>query len=238
VIIFPLAQPALSVRVGGGDYRSLNLYDHVTGTLGVNVSQANAVIVTISSGAFIVAARTNAAGLTVGNWPATVNLTIVNNGFISGRGGTGGDGGIRNGPVEPTAGGNGTAGIFCTVPCSITNNGLIQGGGGGGGGGKYSINGNGGGGGGGVGLGDGGFGFTNGGQGTFDQGGLGGDSQSSLVPAPGNGGNGGTWLDGGDGAGQAGGASGAAGGQPGKAIDFNGNTVNVTDNGTIFGEES
>jgi hypothetical protein len=238
MLIFPLVSQSESVTLSG-NFSSLNLYNHVTGTLGVDVRALNRLTVIIPSKTVITA--TAGAALTIGDWPASISLQLVNNGFISGRGGDGGLGGIRvsfSELIAPTQGSAGATAIFCTVGCAITNNGTIQGGAGGGGGGSYSINGDGGGGGGGMGGGTGGIGNLSGNGGSLIGGGAGGVAVASLA---GNGGNGGTWVDGGDGVGQTGGSSavaGATGGQPGKAIDYNSNSVSVTDNGTIYGVTS
>jgi hypothetical protein len=235
MLIFPLA-PQTEFLVVRGAFSNLNLYNYVTGTLGASLTGVTTVNILFHEETVV---SSNAGpALILGNWPATITLNIVNNGLISGRGGDGGFGGVRNEQLAPTAGTNGLTGIFCTVPCSITNNGTIQGGAGGGGGGSYSFNGDGGGGGGGMGGGVAGFGAPSGFGGTLFNGGLGGLAFAAVA---GNGGNGGTWANGGNGIGQAGGSSataGGAGGQPGKAIDFNGQAVSVVDNGTIYGVTS
>ncbi len=125
-------------------------------TLAVNAgwNQSTKVVATIGSGVYVSSNSTGTAGLTVtGSFPGGVEL--VNNGFIIGMGGSGGNG-------QPTSGG-GTSGssggiaLAVSVAVSITNSGTIGGGGGGGGGGgsgysyagKDATNGRGGGGGGG-----------------------------------------------------------------------------------------
>lgn len=104
------------------------------------------------------------------------NITVINNGIITGTGGGGGNGGRA--PPTPaggsagTAGGSGGSAVFAARPVVITNNGTLAGGGGGGGGAGGFSNGvprpeerefswrrSGGGGGGGQGLNGGAFGF-------------------------------------------------------------------------------
>ncbi len=105
-----------------------------------------AATITVDSGVYIWSDNTSVAGMTIdGSWPG--GITLVNNGFIIGRGGDGGYLGNAN------AGG---PAISLGTSVSITNNSYIAGGGGGGGAGSW------GGGGGGAGGGSGG-GFSGGG---------------------------------------------------------------------------
>jgi hypothetical protein len=106
-----------------------------------------AATITINSGVYIYSTSTGTAGMTIdGSWPSGV--TVINNGFILGCGGTGG----MN--AAGSAGGNA---ISLGTSVTITNNSYIAGGGGGGGsgaavlGGTSSYAGGGGGAGGGAG---------------------------------------------------------------------------------------
>lgn len=100
--------------------------------------------ITVAAGVYIYSTNTSTAGLTIdGSWPGGVSL--INNGFIMGKGGKGG--------LISVGGAGGTA-ISLGTNVSITNNNYIGGGGGGGGGADVS------GGGGGAGGGDAGNGST------------------------------------------------------------------------------
>jgi hypothetical protein len=121
-----------------------------TWLIGQGWDQVKAVVFTIASGVYVWSNNNTVAALnTGGTYPG--GLTIINNGFIIGRGG---NGGTSTGAalVSPTVGG---PAINLTVPVSIDNtNGYIGGGGGGGGYGMTTAtNGPGGGGGAGGGLG-------------------------------------------------------------------------------------
>lgn len=88
------------------------------------------VVATINSGIYVSSNSTGTPGLTVnGSFPGGVEL--VNNGFIIGMGGAGGQGRLGTGLVGSSGGGA----LSVSTPISITNNGTIGGGGGGGGGG-------------------------------------------------------------------------------------------------------
>jgi hypothetical protein len=104
--------------------------------------------ITIASGVYIWSNTAGTPALTTGS-PWAGGLTIINNGFIIGRGGNGATG--RN-----TAGASGSVGISLGVSCSITNNNYICGGGGGG---STNDGNQGGGGGGGAGGANGGNGY-------------------------------------------------------------------------------
>ena len=100
------------------------------------------VVVTISSGVYIWSDDISVGGLTI---PSSMNglVTIINNGYIIGRGGNGGNGNSGSGQNGGAAISNAATGV------SITNasGAFIAGGGGGGGGGTYSGGGGGAGGG-------------------------------------------------------------------------------------------
>lgn len=66
--------------------------------------------------------------LTTGDWPSGVTLQVVNNGYIVGAGGRGGD--IV---LNLTNGQSGDDGMTASYPITVENNGTIAGGGGGGG---------------------------------------------------------------------------------------------------------
>lgn len=106
---------------------------------------SSAAVITINSGAYVYSTSTGTPGLTIdGSWPAGV--TLVNNGFIMGKGGDGG-----GWPLAQMSGYNGGNAISLGVNCTITNNSYIGGGGGGGGAEYYNVMGGGGGAGGGAG---------------------------------------------------------------------------------------
>jgi len=252
--------PVIPVDAGGvsssfftspvaGVYQNFNLYNHVTSTLQVSVAGLSSITITLPPSVIVWSNYATVPALIVGDWPDGIQVTIINQGFISGNGGRGGNGGqLSPTIVLPQAGGNGSTAIFCTVPCTIINEGTIQGGGGGGGGGSYTSSGASGcGGGAGIGNGIGGLGFVNGGNSTLVSPGAGGvAAPGTFVVNPGSGGNGGRWVEVGgviasDGIGKNGGSvvqTGGIGGQPGKAIDYNGQAVSLTDNGTIYGATS
>lgn len=87
-----------------------------------------AATITINSGVYIWSDDRTVAGLTIdGSWPG--GISVVNNGFIMGRGGDGNGGGGTT-EVDGLPGGSA---IALGVNCTITNNSSIGGGGGGGG---------------------------------------------------------------------------------------------------------
>jgi len=116
---------------------NLDLYSYATavGYTGGKIT------VTIAPGVYISATSTANAGLTVSSAFGAGNLTIINNGFIIGKGGQGG--------TPNSNGGNGNAGgpaLSILTAISITNNSYIAGGGGGGAGASNGAQANGGGG--------------------------------------------------------------------------------------------
>ena len=102
-------------------------------------------VATIGSGVYISSNASPTPALTVnGSFPGGVSL--INNGFIVGRGGTGGEGGygVVDGYGNPGvgagySGGSGAGAMLVSVAITVTNNGTIAGGGGGGGGGGASY---------------------------------------------------------------------------------------------------
>lgn len=104
-----------------------------------------AATITINSGVYIYSTSTANAALTIdGSWPGGV--TVVNNGYIMGQGGNGGNITGANTWANGTSGG---PAVSLGVSCTITNNSYIGGGGGGG----ACVNQTGGGGGAGGGIG-------------------------------------------------------------------------------------
>jgi hypothetical protein len=131
--LFGVASGAISMSQGYGkanafaatittNQQQLNLATWATSN-GWNGS-SNATI-TIASGVYIWSDSTAVAGLTTGSFPG--GLTIVNNGFIMGRGGN-----ASSTSVE-VAGSAGGPAISLNSNCTITNNSYIGGGGGAGG---------------------------------------------------------------------------------------------------------
>lgn len=197
----------------------------------------------VPNGVTITGTSLGSIGIDSGSWPSayaiSIALVVQNGGKVYGGGGWGGDGGSG---TPGTAGGAGGDAVYCRTAMSVTidSGGEIKGGGGGGGGGAGSITGfpepvskAGSGGGGGFpngvggpgGNGDSGNG-NNGIAGTTSGGGAGG----TAVP-----GQGGAGFSGGGAAAAGVGGSGAAGGVAGYAVRKNGNTVPVTNNGTVTG---
>jgi len=202
----------------------------------------------VASGVTIIGAAGGGIGLDTGTWPTggTLNLTLEVSGKIYGGGGGGGTGGA--GLVNGSAGSAGGDAIFVRTPLSVVVNsgGEIKSGGGGGGGGGGSrgppptntpVTG-----------GHGGGGFPNGvgpaaaGEGTTGGGGAGSNGGSTSGATAGAGGAGGN--AGSSGATGATGSTlsgppafGGAGGAAGFAIRRNGNSVPVTNNGTIAGTQ-
>ena len=113
-------------------------------TLAVNAgwNQSTKVTATINNGIYISSNSTGTAALTIsGSFPGGIDL--INNGFIAGMGGAGGNGaGVSSdtGTKYPgTAGAGGGLALSVSSAVSITNNGTIGGGGGGGGGGQGAV---------------------------------------------------------------------------------------------------
>jgi hypothetical protein len=171
------------------------------------------VIIQVNSGIYIWSDSTSTPAITINGGLATGDtLTLVNDGFIMGKGGTGGNG-------TTTAGGSGGPAISLSTSLQITNNSFI---GGGGGGGSH-------GGGGGAGGGNGGFAFSGSGgvgqapglSGTNGSGECGG-AGGRIMPGVGGAGTSGGGQGGGAGGGGGGtgtsaatGGNGGSGGNPG-----------------------
>ena len=204
--------------------------------------------VVINSGVTISSSSASVPALTIGAFPVGSQIYLINNGTITGAGGTGGLGAII-GTRYATAGTSGGDAILANFPVYITNNGIISGGGGGGGGGgvtyytytvgtsknatTYSAYSYGGGGGGGAGIiaGVGGSGATisnDGSSGTSTTGGAGGGSTHTPGGAGGSRGAVGA-------AGTGGNVYGAgAGGATGASVRNNSNVTWIS-SGTLFG---
>lgn len=191
----------------------------------------------VPAGTTIYGSSIDGRGISTGTWPAGVTLSLVVSGNVYGRGGTGGNGAGYYGSA--TAGTIGGDAIYCQAPIAITINsgGSVKGGGNGGAGGSsmvtystpYST----------IyfGAGGGGGGFPSGIGGSGGAGANGG----------GNGSDGGNGTTSGGGAGGAGasspgttspGSPGGGAGSSGYAIRKNGNSVPVTNNGTVAGAVS
>jgi hypothetical protein len=87
------------------------------------------ITINVNSGVYLYATTSGNAGLTLSGGTTGDTVTLVNNGFIMGMGGTGGS--YNTAYVAPTS--SGTA-LTLGYPTRITNNSYIAGGGGGGGG--------------------------------------------------------------------------------------------------------
>ena len=131
-------------------------------------SRAATFNVTINSGVYVYSTSSSAPAFDTGaNFPSGTIINLINNGFIYGKGGDGGNAGLGNAynPVPGVAGSDGGTALLAQYQINISNNGIIAGGGGGGGGGggatapdgiSYCMCGGGGGGGAGYDIGSGG----------------------------------------------------------------------------------
>jgi len=208
----------------------------------------------INSGAVVGSSSTSAYALTIANFPVGSDILLINDGYIVGKGGDGGQGGTYPTAEPDTAGHAGGPELHVQMQTTIQNNGIIGGGGGGGGGGGSTSYSNGtyeggGGGGGGAGFAPGGGGVP--GQNTDNS------AQPGVAGGLSTGGSGGrgsryswaasgaTSADGGRGGnlGQAGAVgirgysttSGGTGGTPGVAITGQQN-ITWTTAGSIYGD--
>lgn len=90
-----------------------------------------AAIITIASGVYVYATTTAGAGLTInGSWPG--GITVINNGYIMGKGGAGGMAPSMPVGWEGANGNSGGPAMSLGISCTIQNNSYIGGGGGGG----------------------------------------------------------------------------------------------------------
>ena len=248
---------ASDVRVKGGPV----IDSHTQGPITVDSSTVGlfGIEVVINSGKYLWSNSTSSAALII----SRNNVSVINNGYITGKGGAGGiqpqgDGSVGGPAVKITSGVTGTV---------ITNNSGAFIAGGGGGGGSRSQGGSGSGGGGGAGGGPGngnntatfdagGNGRAGGGGGAYESGttqpahaggwalpGTGSRVFYSGGIAGGSAGNAGgdsvgsNYSGGGGGWGAAGGDGNSSGdgAAGGKAVDDSGQTYTLTNNGTIYG---
>lgn len=152
--LFGVASGSISMSNGYGKSNefpftiSTNQTNANLATLATNAGWdgSSKVVATINSGVYISSNATGTAAMTISNsFPGGVSL--INNGFIVGRGGNAGGGcgiymrivGLYAYYPTATGGGAGAAGglaLSVSTATSVTNNGTIAGGGGGGGGGR------------------------------------------------------------------------------------------------------
>lgn len=123
--------------------------------IGGYIAGKSDITVTINGGVYLYATSTANAGLTLTGGTTGDTLTLVNNGFIMGKGGNAGGSTVASATPSVTPQAGGTA-LSLGFNASITNNSYIGGGGGGGGGAGWNYNNTWAGGGGGAGGGDGG----------------------------------------------------------------------------------
>lgn len=152
--LFGVGSGAISLSQGYGKSNefaftiSTNQTNANLATLATNAGWdgSSKLVATINSGVYISSNATGTAAMTISNsFPGGVSL--INNGFIVGRGGNAGGGcgvymrivGLYAYYPTATGGGAGAAGglaLSVSTATSVTNNGTIAGGGGGGGGGR------------------------------------------------------------------------------------------------------
>lgn len=124
-----------------------NNYNVSTAAVSAGWNGVDPLVATITiNGGVVVGSTTLGAAFTVPSLPSGSTVAITNNGYIVGRGGTGGNG--VNAPANGTAGSPGGLALSVAYATTITNNTTIGGGGGGGGGGDAAEGTSGGGGGG------------------------------------------------------------------------------------------
>ncbi len=194
----------------------------------------------VASGVTVTGGANAGRAIDTGTWPTGSTLTLVVSGNVYGGGGTGGAGSATG---SGSGGGTGGDAVYAQAPITITVNtgaSLKSGGGGGGGGGYQNNSGQGT-----VGGDGGGGGFPNGAGGAGSAGTVhdqaiaggagttagGGSTAGESGPPGGAGGGAGQAGTAGTTATGAGGSAGAAG----YAVRKNGNTVTVTNNGTVTG---
>jgi hypothetical protein len=226
----------ISANVNNIDMKAIALANGWNGSVPLTMT------VTVNNGIVVGSTSTATHAFDTGaTFPAGSSLSLINNGFIVGKGGNGGNGGGA-GNSGISSGTNGGPALRARATLSITNNGTVGGGGGGGGGGEYrhvtdSGPVGGGGGGGGAGFGSGGAGGnvgggapngSSGGSGSSTGGGAGGSSGNLQGNVAANGAGGGSLGSSGGNSGQAFGGSGGA------AIVGNSNITWVS-NGTRLG---
>lgn len=227
--------PTVDLIILGADQENINLRTIYESLFGSPTGSTKAKFI-IETGVVIGSADVGLVALATGTWSLGATVTVVNKGYIVGRGGFGGS--AANGQAAGDA-------INMTYHLTIDNQGIIGGGGGGGGGafstalGQTAIAGGGGGAGDGAGVagltyfsGDGGAGGSqDGGRGTLLNGGRGGNATGpSIYSEGGKGGDLGA-------AGQNGVAGNTTytGGAAGRAIVKNGKVLTYINSGDIRG---
>ena len=140
---------AFNLTISGNTQNfNLNTALIAAGWNGTDVVEAT---ITVNAGVYVWSDSTASAGMSITTLPANSTVALINNGFIMGKGGTGGAAyGTSWGSGNTPAASNGLAGgpaISLANNIIITNNSYIAGGGGGGAGGAYDGGGGGAGGG-------------------------------------------------------------------------------------------
>ncbi len=214
-----LTPPTTFSYTASGTVTSFNIRSWLDGR-GFKNFAPSTITITVPSGAKIVGSASNRDALKSGTIASIHTVNIIVSGQVLGYGGPGGSGGSGH-YSNGSAGGAGGDAIDLTCPATVTINsgGQVRGAGGGGGGrsGGGNVGGR--------------------GQGCSQtcNGEAGGTGQGSQ----GNAGlRGGSWGNAGSAGllcGNCNNGSGGAGGAGGYAIRKNGNTVNVTNNGTVSG---
>lgn len=193
-----IAQEAIFVSQGGGEIPDGTRYVYIDSpAFSVNLRTLHdEIYATPEDGdevTFVVNAEVGSTGdpaITVGNWPSGVDITLVVNDRVSGRGGVG-----EGENLDPD---DGTTAIYTRYAITIVNNDVIAGGGGGGAKVSYIPTSEtetrtmGGGGGAGIPGGLGGHGYINGSPGTESAGGAGGNDGGAIAGSgggPGQAGN-------------------------------------------------
>lgn len=222
--------PGEEIQIESDQY-NLNLRTLFDAEIG-GADASTDVRIIVGSGVKIGSTSSGSDALDTGTWPAGATVTLVNNGYIVGKGGDGGSGGGGNGE-------DGGDAINMQYDLTIKNFGIIGGGGGGGGGatsftsGSFEVATAEGGGGAGY---DVGTGYE---SGTTENGGAGVIDDFSF-PLIANSGDGGDLGQAGDNGSASGGTTNIAGtgGAAGAAIKKNGNTLTQSPSGTIYGTVS
>lgn len=128
---FTASQYARFNIVISSDIEDYDLFTAIQDNAGWNGSQRVSGTVTVASGVVVGARTTNTYAFTVDNIPSGSNVTLQNNGRITGMGG---NGGFFTSSGNPVSGANGGPALRTTANITIQNsNGVIAGGGGGGG---------------------------------------------------------------------------------------------------------
>lgn len=132
--LFGVASGAISMSNGYGKSSAFNVtitsnqanLNLRTWALANGWNGSTVATITVGAGVYIYSTSTANAGLTIdGTWPG--GLTLINNGYIMGKGGDGPNATVRCGGLAGAAGG---PAISLGVSCTITNNSYIGGGGG------------------------------------------------------------------------------------------------------------